>query len=156
MGLLDKIKQNKTEKKSADEKKAEDVSKSAVEKKPASSPSDDAKKKPAKKAAAKKPATTGVRTQDAYRILLRPMLSEKTTMQEGRGQYTFVVADTATKVQVKDAVKAVYGIRPAKVNMMHVEGKSMRFGKYRGRRSDFKKAVVIMPKGTKIDIHEGV
>lgn len=89
-------------------------------------------------------------------ILLRPMLSEKTTSQEAIGQYTFVVSMKANKAEVKKAIKALYGITPKKVRMINVEGKETRSGRYTGRRSDWKKAIVLLPKGQTISIHEGV
>lgn len=89
-------------------------------------------------------------------ILLRPVLSEKTTRHELGGQYTFAVSVSANKLEVKKAVKELYGVRPIRVNMVNVEGKDVRFGRTRGRRRDWKKAIVILPKGQTISIHEGV
>lgn len=110
---------------------------------------------PAKKAE-KKEATKNDLTNSSPRVIFHAVLSEKSTMQEAQGQYTFVVAADATKVDVKKDVEALYGVRPVRVNMINVEGKRVRFGRYRGRRSDRKKAIVTLPKGKKIDIHEGV
>ncbi|PIR73996.1 MAG: 50S ribosomal protein L23 [Candidatus Magasanikbacteria bacterium CG10_big_fil_rev_8_21_14_0_10_47_10] len=95
-------------------------------------------------------------SREPYQVLIRPMLSEKTTMHEALGQYTFEVALTATKIDIKNAVEVVYGVRPSRVNVVHVQGKAQRWGRYNGRRSDIKKAMVTMPAGKKIDIHEGV
>lgn len=89
-------------------------------------------------------------------VLLRPMLSEKTTRLEGMRQYTFAVAPFATKVQVKQAVKAAYGVVPTRVNMSNTDGKLKRFGLRFGRRTAIKKAIVTLPKGKNIDIHAGV
>lgn len=101
-------------------------------------------------------ASAGMRDSVAHTVLLRPMLSEKTTGQEAQGQYTFVVERGATKDAIKQAVKDVYGVSPSRVNVIHVDGKLKRFGRFTGRRSDFKKAIVTLPKGQKIEIHEGV
>ncbi|MBT4153066.1 MAG: 50S ribosomal protein L23 [Candidatus Magasanikbacteria bacterium] len=92
----------------------------------------------------------------AKRVLIRPMLSEKMSKQEAMGQYTFKVTRDATKIDVKNAVHALYGKMPAKVNIIHTDGKVVRFGRRTGRRSATKKAIVIMPKGQTISIHEGV
>lgn len=89
-------------------------------------------------------------------VLVRAIVSEKSTMNEARSVYTFEVAATATKIDVKNAVRAQYGVQPTTVRMINVEGKNVRFGRYMGRRSDWKKAVVSLPKGTTLDVHEGV
>jgi large subunit ribosomal protein L23 len=97
-----------------------------------------------------------VSESSAYKVLIQPILSEKTTGQEANGQYSFVVSNTATKTQVKKAIEHVYGIVPKKVRTMHVDGKSVRFGRFTGRRKSVKKAIVFLPKGKTIQIHEGV
>lgn len=89
-------------------------------------------------------------------ILVRPLLSEKTTMLESSGQYSFHVTPQANKIEVKKAIVSVYGVQPTRVNIVNVEGKKKRSGKIAGRRMDWKKAIVTLKKGDKIDIHEGV
>ena len=103
--------------------------------------------------AAPKSAMKGV---DALRVLLRPLLSEKSSMQEQMGQYTFLIHPTATKISVKHAVKSVYGVEPKKVHILHVDGKVKQYGRFTGTRSAIKKAIVFIPKGKSINIHEGV
>lgn len=92
----------------------------------------------------------------AHAVLIRPYVSEKATIAESFGTYTFVVAQNATKYAVSQAVKDVYGVRPAYIRMIHVEGKQVRAGRKTARRSDWKKAFVTLPKGASIRIHEGV
>ncbi|MBT3816991.1 MAG: 50S ribosomal protein L23 [Candidatus Magasanikbacteria bacterium] len=116
----------------------------------------DAKKKTAVKKQAAPKKKSGKLSVNALRILKKPVLSEKTTSQESGGQYTFIVDKDANKIEVKKAIEQVYGVRPAKVNMIWVEGKRKQSGKFTGRRSDYKKAIVSLPKGKRIDIHEGV
>lgn len=89
-------------------------------------------------------------------VIIKPLVSEKSLMSEGSGIYTFVVSPEATKVEIKNAVKELYGVMPATVRTMNFEGKRLRFGRYKGRRADWKKAVVSLPKGQSISIHEGV
>lgn len=146
MGILDKIKKPK---------KGEAPVAAPVEadKKPAAKKATKAPKAPAKSAETKPTAAVGT---DAHRILVRPLLSEKTSAHETHGQYTFEVARNATKVDVKRAVKAVYGVTPKKVNMINLDGKQTRFGRSRGSRKNTKKAVVMLTKGESISIHEGV
>lgn len=95
-------------------------------------------------------------TGDAYRILLRPLVTEKTARLAGRGQYGFVVAPDANRIQIAAAVEAVYGIRPVSVNVSSLAGKKIRFGQKFGRRRHTKKAFVTLPPGKKISVYEGV
>lgn len=92
----------------------------------------------------------------AHEVLLYPYVSEKTTIQESLQQYTFIVARAATKPAVRTAVKDVYGVMPMRVRMVNVEGKDVRVGRIFGKRSDIKKAIVTMPKGQILQIHEAV
>jgi len=93
---------------------------------------------------------------EAHRILLRPLVTEKSAIAESENKYSFVVARWANKKQVMQAVKDVYKIEPENVNIMNVDGRQIRFGRNMGRRSDYKKAIVTLPKGKTIDIHTGV
>lgn len=92
----------------------------------------------------------------AFRILARPLLSEKTTRGEARGTYTFAVAMDATKTEISQAVETVYGVRPKHVRTSVVEGKIGRFGRTIGRRASWKKAIITLPAGKTISIHTGV
>ncbi len=89
-------------------------------------------------------------------ILLRPLVTEKGTHLEAQGTYQFAVAPRATKIDIARAVLGRYGVKPVKVNVMHRPGKEVRFGRVRGTRSDWKRALVTLPKGTTINVHEGV
>lgn len=102
------------------------------------------------------PAEKSAAVNTAGTVLAYPYLSEKVAMQESQGIYTFVVTGTATKVQVKQAVQSIYGVMPTQVRMMQYEGKNVRFGRTLGRRGDWKKAVVTLPKGKTISVHTGV
>lgn len=95
-------------------------------------------------------------TGHAYAVLIRPVLSEKTARQEAEGLYTFAVAKNATKNSIKQAVRQVYGVVPIGVRMINGQGKWVRFGRFTGRRTDCKKALVVLKKGQSIRIHEGV
>ncbi|EKD49543.1 MAG: 50S ribosomal protein L23 [uncultured bacterium] len=95
-------------------------------------------------------------TKNAYKILLEPVISEKGTVLAEDGKYLFRVVKNATKSQIGEAIHNVYGIRPEKVNVMNIRGKSRRQGRSTGRTSDWKKAVVTLPEGKKIEVYEGV
>ena len=93
---------------------------------------------------------------NAFQVLLRPVLTEKTTeMQEG-GRYTFEVVRSATKQEVKRAVEAAFGVDVVKVNTMNVKGKRKRFGPRLVAQQPWKKAVVTIAAGQSITIFEGV
>ncbi len=91
-----------------------------------------------------------------YETLLHPLVTEKSSLLQTFNQYVFRIGTAATKRDVKLAVKSMYGISPVSVKMINVNGKMTRFGSQRGRRSDFKKAIVTLPKGSDIKISETV
>jgi large subunit ribosomal protein L23 len=99
----------------------------------------------------------GLAISQAYRVLLRPLVSEKASHQQTlANHYFFEVAKNANKIEVAKAVKAAYGIKPIKVNVIRVEGKTSRRGRTVGKRKDWKKAIVTLPKGKTIALYEGV
>lgn len=101
------------------------------------------------------PATVAVGSL-SFKILVKPLVTEKSTISEGTGKYSFIVAKNVNKNQVKEAVAEIYGVKPVQVNISNVQGRQVRFGRAMGRRSDYKKAIVTLPKGKTIDIHAGV
>ena len=92
----------------------------------------------------------------AWRILLRPLVSEKAAHAGMQNQYVFVVANTATKIDIRRAVHDAYGIRPTRVNIVRVRGKHVRYGRSQGTTKAWKKAMVTLPAGKKIQVYEGV
>lgn len=92
----------------------------------------------------------------AYRILVRPLISEKASHQQSLNQYFFAVSLNANRIEVAKAVKDVYGVAPIKVNIIRSEGKARMIGGKMGRRKDWKKAMVTLPKGKTISLYEGV
>lgn len=72
------------------------------------------------------------------------------------GKYAFAVSPEANKILVKKAVSAVYGVNVKNVTMMNVLGKSIRYGRQLGKRKDWKKAIVTLKEGEKIEVYEGV
>ena len=93
-----------------------------------------------------------------YDIIIEPILSEKSTDGIAEKKYTFKVAKSATKTDVKRAVEAVLGVKVAKVNTMNVHGKAKRMGAARpGRTKDWKQAVVQLAEDSKsIELFEGM
>ncbi len=100
--------------------------------------------------------TNSSNPSQAYRVLVRPLISEKASHQQSLNQYFFAVALDANRIEVAKAVKEVYGVAPIKVNIIRSEGKARRIGGTIGRRKDWKKAMVTLPKGKTISLYEGV
>jgi large subunit ribosomal protein L23 len=84
-------------------------------------------------------------------ILLQPRISEKSSQSVSLNKYVFNVLMSANKIEVKKAVEKVYHVKVVRVNMIKVKGKSRNFGRSKGRTSDFKKAMVTLKKGDKIE-----
>jgi len=94
--------------------------------------------------------------KDAYRVLIKPLVTEKATDLGALNKYVFLVANSANKLEVSKAIKAVYGIKPLAVNIVKMEGKNVRRGRIRGKRKDFKKAIITLAKDQHIQVYEGV
>jgi len=92
----------------------------------------------------------------AYRVLVKPLITEKAANMGKEDKYVFEVNVDSNKIEVANAVEEVYGIKPVSINIVNIEGKRKGQGKRAGRRKDWKKAVVTLPKGKTIDIYEGV
>ena len=86
----------------------------------------------------------------AYRVLVRPIVSEKTSRLEKEHQYAFVVAARANKVEIKKAVEKHYRVHVTKVNIVNVFGKHVRSGRTMGKRNDWRKAYVTVKEGETI------
>ena len=92
----------------------------------------------------------------AYRVLSKPLITEKAGNLGALGKYFFAVENSANKIEIGKAVLEVYGIKPIKVNVVSMYGKKTRSGKITGKRKDWKKAIVTLPKGKSINLYEGV
>jgi large subunit ribosomal protein L23 len=91
----------------------------------------------------------------AYRVLQRPLITEKSTAGSEYGQVSFVVAPDATKPEIKQAVEKVFGVKVKAVNTSVLKGKTKRFKGVLGQRSDIKKAIVTLAEGQTIDVTTG-
>jgi len=94
--------------------------------------------------------------QRAYRVLVKPLITEKATNLGSENKYLFEVAVDANKIEVAKAVKEVYGIKPTAVNMIKRQGKKSTYRRIEGQRKSWKKAIVTLPKGKTINIYEGI
>ena len=90
------------------------------------------------------------------KIILKPVISEKTYNLAQEGVYTFVVNKNANKIEIKKAVEKQFKVTVIKVNTINIPGKRVRFGRMRklGRRSDIKKALITLKEGDKIALFE--
>lgn len=91
-----------------------------------------------------------------YAVLLRPIITEKSTVLTGADKYVFEVDVRANKNQIREAVQLAFNVRVAEVNTMNVKGKPKRFGRKVVNRPDWKKAVVTLVHGDKIELFEGI
>lgn len=91
----------------------------------------------------------------ATRVLLKPVITEKSSRLTVHRQYVFAVHPDANKLAVKRAVESAYGIRPTGVQMLNVRGRAVRYGRSTGRTKAWKKAVVTLPPGKSLTVYEG-
>ena len=87
-------------------------------------------------------------------LVLKPVFTEKTLLQQEQGKYAFWVAKTATKGQIEESFKTVFGVQPLSINTVLVKGKNKTDWKKRLpiKKSDLKKAVVTIDKKQKLEL----
>lgn len=94
---------------------------------------------------------------NAYDIVRKPVISEKSMNEMAEKKYTFIVDINANKTEIKDAVEQIFKVKVDKVNTIRVLGKMKRTGRYEGRRASYKKAVVkLKPESKGIEFFEGL
>jgi large subunit ribosomal protein L23 len=94
---------------------------------------------------------------DPHKVIIRPVISEKSyNLIESEGQYTFQVDRRANKNQIKRAIEGAFDVKVKKVNTVNVKSKPKRQGLTRGRTASWKKAVVKLAEGDRIELFEGV
>ncbi len=93
---------------------------------------------------------------NVYEVLRRPLVTEKSTRLSGAGTYVFEVDKRASKGQVRLAVEKAFKVGVIRVNMISVHGETKRMGKREVTRPSWKKAVVTLKEGDKIQFFEGV
>lgn len=91
-----------------------------------------------------------------YSVLQKPLITEKSTlMQEDGNRVMFQVKRTANKVEIKEAVQNIFNVTVLSVNTINVKPKSQRFGRHQGQTKAWKKAIVLLKEGDRIDFFEG-
>jgi len=92
-----------------------------------------------------------------YDIIKSPLITEKTTIQkEASNQVSFKVSRNANRVEIKRAIENIFNVKVAGVRTMQVKGKTKQRGRIIGKRKDWKKAIVTLMPGERIDFFEGV
>jgi len=84
---------------------------------------------------------------DIYKIIKRPIITEKTTNLKKQNKYVFEVDINATKSQIKQAVEKLFNVDVVEVRTMIMKGKLRRYGRYEGYKPDWKKAIVTLKSG---------
>jgi large subunit ribosomal protein L23 len=101
-------------------------------------------------------APTPKQQERLMQVLLAPVVSEKSTfIADKANQYVFRVASNATKPEIKAAVELMFKTQVKSVSVANVRGKEKRFGRFMGRRNNWKKAYVALQPGKEINFAEG-
>ena len=91
-----------------------------------------------------------------YDLIVRPLVTEKSTaLREQNNKVCFVVRRAANREQIKSAVEATLNVKVKKVNVLNMIGKTKRLNRFTGKRADWKKAIVTLEEGEKVDLFEG-
>ena len=86
-----------------------------------------------------------------YETIVKPIITEKSNGEMEKGVYSFEVGTGASKIEIRKAVEGVYKVKVKKVNTLNMKGKKKRYGRIEGRTSDWKKAIVYLQSGQKIE-----
>lgn len=93
---------------------------------------------------------------DMYHIVRRALITEKSTISKDENKYVFEVDRRANKIEVAKAVEKLFKVKVINVHVMNVTGKKKRIGRILGEKRSWKKAVVTLAPGSRIEIYEGV
>jgi large subunit ribosomal protein L23 len=92
-----------------------------------------------------------------YDIIRRPLVTEKTSIQKDTSnQVTFEVDRRANRIEIRRAIEHIFNVKVEAVRTMQVKGKIKRRGRFLGKRRDWKKAIVTLKPGERIEFFEGV
>ena len=91
---------------------------------------------------------------EARDIIIRPLITKKSTALMAEGKYVFEVAKAANKIEIAKAVSEIFKVKVEGVNTINVTGKVKRMGRFIGKRSDYKKAIVKLAAGETIEFFE--
>ncbi|MFH1366894.1 MAG: 50S ribosomal protein L23 [Patescibacteria group bacterium] len=169
MGILDRFKKITKETKEAAPKRLEKKKMEKKEAKRRKAQEEEAKKKqfmavgaaaPERKEEGKKEEKSPDKkkpqkldTKQAPRLLMKPVISEKATSLAADNKYVFAVSNAANKIEIKKAIQNLYGVTPFKINIMQIKGKNVRYGRTEGVTKNWKKAIITLLPGQKIDVY---
>jgi large subunit ribosomal protein L23 len=89
-------------------------------------------------------------------VIVRPIQTEKATQEnEAKNVYAFEVGRDASKLEIRDAIQSLFGVKVTQVRTLVVRGKSKRFGRFYGKRANWKKALVTLNEGESINFYAG-
>ncbi len=94
--------------------------------------------------------------EKAFNVILKPVVTEKSTILSENNQIVFFVNINSNKIDIKKSIELIYGVKVNSVNIIRVKGKTKVFKGKVGKRSDFKKAIISLSKGQSIDLSLGV
>ncbi len=87
-----------------------------------------------------------------FNVVRSPIVTEKSTIKTGEGQYFFKVASWANKIQIQKAIELIFSVKVESVNTLNLKGKTKRFRGRQGQCQDYKKAMVRLEKGQSIEL----
>ncbi len=91
-----------------------------------------------------------------FDVIVRPVITEKTSEGTDQGRYAFEVHKRASKMQIKEAVERAYKVKVAEVNVLNMPPKPRRFGRHLTQKAGWKKAIVTLEGNDRITLFEGV
>jgi large subunit ribosomal protein L23 len=91
--------------------------------------------------------------KDYRDVIIRPIITEQTVANQDQNKYTFEVAKNTNKIEVRQAVEYLFGVKVEKVNILNVKPTTKRYGRHIGKVSGYKKAVVTLAPGQEIDYY---
>ena len=95
-------------------------------------------------------------TENIYKVILSPLITEKSTKISENNQYVFKVTIDSNKKEIKNAIEKLFKVKVKNINTTRIKGKSKIFKGTRGKRSDYKKAIVSLNEGESLDYSGGI
>ena len=104
----------------------------------------------------KKLINNNLSKEKAFNVILKPIVTEKSTILSENNQIVFLVNINSNKIDIKKSIELIYGVKVNSINIIRVKGKTKVFKGKVGKRSDYKKAIISLSKGQSIDLSMGV
>ena len=100
--------------------------------------------------------SVNISKEKAYNTIIKPIVTEKSTLLLENNQVVFLVNINSNKIDIKKSIELIFGVKVSAVNVIKVKGKTKRFKGTLGKRPDYKKAIISLPDGQSIDLSAGV